>query len=197
MRAPPTHLSPGAIPPWTLLPLLGLVALASACGPSLSEGSSRNARPWAANLASLFDDQNDTCTEWLGSFEPRADSEKHRLAQRAHKADIVAVGHVQAMVRADSLDESKLEGLQLEIREMLRGAATNLPAGGQRLLLPLSPEQESRITNGIIDQRAVLFLRWVPGSPPTFRWHLTCASPGVVEQTKTFLESRRRGETPP
>lgn len=123
--------------------------------------------------------------------------EKHQHAQRSVQADVVALGLVRAIVRTTAFGESNLATLQMDVEEMLRGVVSDLPEGTRRVLLPLSPEQEERVTNRIIGRRAVLFLRWVTGKDPPYRWHLTCASTGVAEQTRGFLEARRAGAKRP
>lgn len=168
-----------------------------ACSTATTVASKKHAKPWESRLRALFDDQNDLCTPWLGSEEMWAVSERQQLTHRTFQADIITVGTVRALVRADAYGESKQAALQFDAEELLRGVQADLPEGNRRLLLPVSPEQQARVTNGIIGRQAVLFLRWLPGTSPPFRWHLTCATAGVAAETKTFLEARKKGQTPP
>ncbi len=46
----------------------------------------------------------------------------------------------------------------------------------------------------MIRRNAVLALRWLKGDSPPFRWHVTCATGGVLGLIEKHLEGRARKE---
>jgi len=179
---------------------VALVAMAlltaAACGTRYTRASRLHAKPWTARLVPLFDDQNDICTPWVQSTEIWANNEQTLHTDRAQKADIVALGVVRDVVNTSSSASDAQVMFHFQVTELLRGTQPDLPDESPLVVLTVSKEQEKRITKRIIGKKAVLFLRWVKGGEPPFRWHVTCASSGVAKRTREILAARKRSEAP-
>ncbi len=178
---------------------LGLWALLGlgACSPTVGVANARYAKPWHARLAPLFDDQNDTCLAWVHTTEIWAERERGLHTRRTKQADIIAVGSVRDELDSGTTVVDRQTTFQFQVTQLLRGTKQDLPDGSELVQLPLSKDQEERLTKIIRGKRAVLFLRWVKGGNPPFHWHITCASDGVVGRTQALLKARKKAEAPP
>ena len=178
---------------WGLMPMT-LVLIFSACSPGLTEAAKSHAKPFSSKLAPLFDDATDVCTPWSGSTEPWAAQERQITALRSQKSDIVAVGAVQEIVTSQVSGVRAQIALQFEVSTLLRGTKPDLPDGQTRVSLIVSAREDPRLARRLIRKKAILFLRWLPGDNPPFRWHLTCATEGVSKLVKTQLDERAKKE---
>jgi len=175
---------------------LWAVLVLAACSPTVGVANARNAKPWNARLAPLFDDQNDTCLSWVHTQEIWAERERGLHTRRTKQADIIAVGSVRDELETESTVVDRQTTFQFQVTHLLRGTEQDLPDGSRLVQLPLSKDQEERLTKAIRTKRAVLFLRWVKGGNPPFHWHITCASEGVVSRTQALLKARKQAEAP-
>lgn len=181
--------------PWRrtlLLAGVGLTLLTTGC--PVSKFSKRYARPWEPKLNSLFDDATDVCAPWAASNEPWARREHELVAKRTAETDLVAIGQIAEVVDTLSGAAVKQVVLQFQVKTMLRGEPKDLPGGNRRITLVVSKSEESRFSKGMIRRDAVLYLRWLKGDDPPFRWHLTCATKGVIPLLKKHLKGRVRKE---
>lgn len=180
-----------------LLAIVGLALVLAGC--PVSKFSKKNARPWEPKLVNLFDDATDVCAPWVASIEPWARREHELTAKRCQAADLVAVGEIKEVVDTLSGAAVKQVVLQFEVKKMLRGNVEDLPDVSRRITLVVSRSEDARIPKKMLRRTAVLSLRWLKGDDPPFRWHLTCATKGVISLVKKHLKGRARaevGETP-
>ena len=175
-----------------LLAGAGLAALIAGC--PKSRFSKVNARPWQPKLINLFDDATDVCAPWAASQEPWARREHENTAKRGLESDLVAVGQIEEVVDTLSGAAVKQVVLQFQVKKMLRGSIEDLPEGNGRLTLVVSRSEDGRIPKKMLRRTAVLSLRWLKGDDPPFRWHLTCATEGIIPIVKKHLKGRARKE---
>ncbi len=183
--------------PAVLLTMAGLALLLTGC--PVSKFNKMNARPWQPKLAVLYDNATDVCSPWVASSEPWARREHELTARRCLETDLVAVGEIQEVVDTLSGAAVKQVVLQFHVKKMLRGNIEDLPDGKRRVTLVVSKSEDARIPKRMLRRTAVLSLRWLQGTDPPFRWHLTCATKGVVPLVKKHTQARNRkeaGETP-
>jgi len=180
-----------------LLTCAGLALVLTGC--PVSKFSKINARPWEPHLVNLFDDATDVCAPWAASNEPWARREHERMAKRCQTADLVAVGRIMEVVDTLSGAAVKQMVLQFEVKKMVRGNVDDMPNGSRRITLVVSKSEDARIPKKMLRRTAVLSLRWLKGDDPPFRWHLTCATKGVIPLVKKHMGGRARkeaGDTP-
>jgi hypothetical protein len=173
-----------------LLTGAGLALLLAGC--PLSKYSKKNARPWEPKLANLFDDATDVCAPWTTSIEPWARREHELMAKRCLETDLMAVGEIEEVVDTLSGAAVKLVVLQFYVKKMLRGIVADLPDGSRRITLVVSRSEDASIPKRMIRRTAVLSLRWLKGNDPPFRWHLTCATKGVIPLAQKHIMKRAR-----
>jgi len=178
----------GIVLGWSALWLL----LAAGCPVSIY--SKKSARPWAPTLAGLFDDSTDVCAPWAGSNEPWARREKELTAQRAQETDLVARGQIEEVVDTLSGAAVKQVVLQFQVQKMLRGGTDDLPDGKERITLVVSRSEDAAVSKKMIRRNAVLWIRWLKGDDPSFHWHVTCATKGVIPLVQRHLKGRARKE---
>ncbi len=175
-----------------LLTVAGLGLLLAGC--PVSSFNKRNARPWQPKLAIIFDDTTDVCAPWVDSTEPWARLERELTAKRCQETDLVAVGTIQEVVDTLSGAAIKQVVLQFQVNKMLRGNIADLPGGTSRVTLVVSRSEDARIPKRMLRRNAVLSIRWLRGEDPPFRWHLTCATKGVIPLVQKHTKARKRKE---
>jgi hypothetical protein len=171
-----------------LLTTAGLALLLGAC--PVSKFNKINARPWQPKLAVLFDNATDVCSPWVSSNEPWARREHELTARRCLETDLVAEGEIREVVDTLSGAAVKQVVLQFYVKKMVRGDLEDLPDGKRRITLVVSGSEDTRIPKRMLRRSAVLSLRWLRGDDPPFRWHLTCATPGVVPLVNKHVKGR-------
>lgn len=164
--------------------LLTTLTCLPTCGPRTTRAARSQARPWRSSLAGLFDDQNDLCIPWARSDEVWAVNERTLHDRRVEQADIIAFGKVRDVVTSNTPGSRNRSVFHFRVHHLLLGTRPDLPHGRRNLLLPISSDQERRVTQALVGRQAMLFLRWRPQGSPPFHWHLACATPGVVERTR-------------
>jgi len=168
-----------------------MLACAASCGPHTTRAARSHARPWRPSLAALFDDQNDLCVSWATSDEVWAVNERTLHDRRVEQADIIALGKVGDIVTSDTPGARNQSVFHFRVTHLLRGTRPDLPQGRSELLLPISTEQEARVTRALVGKTSVLFLRWLRKGPTPFHWHLACAGRGVVDRTRRLIPRDR------
>lgn len=175
-----------------LLTGAGLAVLMAGC--PVSKYSKKKARPWQPKLVGLFDDATDVCAPWVASKEPWARREHEQTAKRTQETDLVAEGQIEEVVDTLSGAAVKQVVLQFHAQKMLRGSFADMPEGKPRITLVVSRSEDNRIPKKMLRRTAVLSIRWLQGDDPPFRWHLTCATKGVIPLVKRHLKGRARKE---
>ncbi len=178
--------------PAVLLTMAGLALLLTGC--PVSKFNRKNARPWRPNLAVVFDDATDVCAPWVDSNEPWARREHELTAKRCLETDLVAVGEIREVIDTLSGAAVKQVVLQFHVKKMLRGNVEDLPDGNRRVTLVVSRSEDARIPKKMLRRSAVLSIRWLRGDDPPFRWHLTCATKGVIPLVLKHARGRRKKE---
>jgi hypothetical protein len=202
LRAHPTPRGSSRRTPWRaartppqpplLLLLLPLLVLTGCT--NLTNASKRFAKPWEVKLHALFDDTTDVCAPWAPSREPWAMREHELIAKRSQEADLVAVGQIREVV--DTVSGAKITQamLQFHVSKMLRGTKPDLPTASSRVTLLVSDSEDPKIPKRMIRRTAILYMRWLKTDDPPFRWHVTCATPGVIKLAKRHLDGRAKKE---